>query len=161
MHFGMSIPWLRMVGYIPIFYFLGSPLLEEVIRQNASFLYLYQPLKQLLMPISNSLESLVIDAYTGNSKTFSSLEIQNLPHLCAVSISFWSFVYVTVVTCKNNPHLKYISIKDHCFCQFHKSTEKTAFCVYHCEELQAIDIGKESFRYFRSIRIEGSCESRS
>ena len=160
-HFGMSIPWLRKVYFISIFCFLWSPLLEEVVRQNASFLYLYQPLKQLLMPISNSLESLAIDAYTGNSKTFSSLEIQNLPRLCAISISSWSFVYVTLVTCKNNPQLKHISIKDHCFCQFHKSTEKTAFCVHYCEGLQAIAIGKESFRFYRSIRIEGCCESPS
>ena len=135
--------------------------MEAIIRQNASFLYLYQPLKQLLMPISNSLESLEIDAYTGNSKTFSSLEIQNLPHLCTISISSWSFVYVTVVICKNNPHLKHISIKDHCFCQFHKSTEKTTVHIHHCTELQSIHIEKESFRYFRSIRIEGSFESLS
>lgn len=130
-------------------------MLEDSIRQHASFLYLYQPLKQLLLPISTSLESLEIDAYTGNSETFTSLELQNLPCLRSISISAWSFVFVSAVLCKNNPQLKHVWIKDHCFCLFHKSSEKTAFSVLHCKELQDIHIEKESFKYYRSAKLEG------
>ena len=157
MHFSMSIPYLLIVDF-NLNYSLDSPLLEDSIRQNASFLYLYQPLKQLLLPISSNLESLEIDAYTGNSRTFTSLEIQNLPCLCSLSISEWSFVYVSSFVCKNNPKLRHILIKNHCFCQFHKASEKTAFFVHHCEDLQDIHIKTGSFKYFRSAKIEGIFE---
>ena len=149
----MFIRFLLIVFSVTL-YHLDSQAFEHFVRQNALFLYQYQPLQQLMLPLSDTLESLEIDRYTGNSRSLSSLEIQFLPQLRTVQIASWSFVYVTVLKCAKNPKLEQFIVEDHCLCHIHPSSEKTVCAISECNSLKEMKIGNNSMQYFRSARFE-------
>lgn len=127
---------------------------EQIVRYQSPFLFLSRITDFDVQTLSNQINDLKIDDYSGNQKDIKEIDFSRFRELRSLCIGYWSFLYVSKVQVINLPNIVAIDIKPFAFS---KSTGIASFCcIQNCPVLEKSIFGAYSFTGFRILTLQSS-----